>query len=264
MTGWRIEGEASAFDPKLFDNGEKEILGRRGNFDSEAAADILLAQAAAPKHLARRLLKEFVHENPTDQQVNHYAQRLLDNKWQIKPVLREMLGSNLFFSRWAYRSRIKSPVELVVGAAWAVGGKVSTDFLRDQATRLGQTLLSPPNVKGWPGGETWINSNTVLLRFNFALAIATQRNNNEFVRRSDLDTWLTKNEIKSADDVLDYYARLLLDGQLPLEAQSKFLDYMNRDGRNMPVPFKLTADMVNTKVRGLLHLMMTMPEYQLA
>jgi uncharacterized protein (DUF1800 family) len=259
MTGWRIEGEGSTFDPKLFDDGEKQILGHRGNFDSEAAADILLAQPAAPKHLAQRLLKEFVHADPTDEQVNHYAQRLLDNKWEIKPVLREMLSSNLFFSRWAYRSRIKSPVDLVVGAAWAVGGKVSTDFLRDQATRLGQTLLSPPNVKGWPGGETWINSNTVLLRFNFALAIATQRNNNEFVRRSDLDTWLAKNEIKSADDVLQYYSRLLLDGQLPIDAQSKFLDYMNRDGRNKPVPFKLTADMVNTKVRGLLHLMMTMP-----
>jgi uncharacterized protein (DUF1800 family) len=264
FTGWRVEGEASAFDPKLFDDGEKEILGKRGNFDSESAIDLLLAQPAAPKYLARNLLKEFVHPEPTLEQVKHYAQRLIDHKWEIKPVLSEMLASRMFFSHWAYRSRIKCPVELVVGAAWAVGGKVSADFLREQSTRLGQTLLAPPNVKGWPGEETWINSNTMMLRFNFALAIATQRNSNELVRRSELETWLKNKQIKNADDVLTYYSRLLLDGQLPTDAQAKFLDYLNRDARNRPAPFKLTADTINTKVRGLLHLMMTMPEYQLA
>ena len=33
--------------------------------------------------------------------------------------------------------------------------------------QLGQDLLSPPNVKGWPGGEAWINSTTLLARKQF-------------------------------------------------------------------------------------------------
>jgi uncharacterized protein (DUF1800 family) len=40
---------------------------------------------------------------------------------------------------------------------------------------MGQNILMPPNVKGWDGGESWINANTVMLRFNFGEALATQR-----------------------------------------------------------------------------------------
>src|SRR5262249_47307880 len=38
---------------------------------------------------------------------------------------------------------------------------------------MGQSLFAPPNVKGWPGALTWLNTSTVLERNNFALALAT-------------------------------------------------------------------------------------------
>ncbi|MEO6437224.1 MAG: DUF1800 domain-containing protein [Tepidisphaeraceae bacterium] len=263
FTGWRVSEEKAVFNPRLFDDGEKEIFGRKGKFDSESAVDVLLAQPAAAKYLASNLLKEFVHPQPTPEHVDHYARRVIVHDWNIKPLLREMLLSRLFFSDWAYRARIKSPVELTVGAALAMGGKVSTDFLRESSLRLGQNLLNPPNVKGWPGDTVWINSNTVLLRFNFAMQMATQRQR-EFVRKAELNDWLKDNDIKSDADVLNHLALLLLDGQMPDEARSKFIDYMNRDAKNETKAFKLSADSINSKVRGLMHMMMTMPEYQLA
>jgi hypothetical protein len=263
FTGWRVSEEEASFDEKQFDEGEKEVLGRKGKFDSESAVDVLLAQPAASKYLARNLLKEFVHPEPSDEHVEHYAKRLVDASWKVKIVMREMLASRLFFSDWAYRARIKSPVELAVGSALALGGKVSTDFLRDQATRLGQNLLNPPNVKGWPGGEAWINSNTVLLRFNFAMQMATQRQR-EFVRNSALDRWTKDNNIKDANDVLDHLAVLLLDGEMGSGTREVFQHYMNRDDKNEYKAFKLTPGSINSKVRGFMHMMMTMPEYQLA
>jgi hypothetical protein len=33
---------------------------------------------------------------------------------------------------------------------------------------MGQTLFAPPNVKGWPGGRSWLNTSTLLARNNFA------------------------------------------------------------------------------------------------
>jgi uncharacterized protein (DUF1800 family) len=264
FTGWKINGEEEKvyFDRKQFDDGEKTILGQTGKFDSESAVDLLLSQPIAPKHLAKNLLKEFIHPQPTDEHIEHYAKRLIAHEWDVKKVMREMLSSRLFFSDWAYRARIKSPVELAVGAALAMGGKVSTDFLRESTIRLGQNLLNPPNVKGWPGDKTWINSNTVLLRFNFAMQMATQRQR-EFVRKSAIDDWLEQNKIKSADDVIDHFAAVLLDGELPDEAREKFVDYMNLDSKNNEKPFKLSGETINSKVRGLLHMMMTMPEFQL-
>src|SRR5439155_4358420 len=89
FTGWRVQEEQATFDSKQFDDGEKEILGQKDRFDSESAIDLILAQPAAPKHLARNLLVEFVHPDPLDEHVDHYAKRLLEHQWDVKLVLRE-------------------------------------------------------------------------------------------------------------------------------------------------------------------------------
>ena len=70
--------------------------------------------------------------------------------------------------------------------------------------------------------------------------------------------------LDSADDVLNHFSLFLLDGGLPAEARTTLLEYMNRDPKGAAKPFKLTAETVNTKARGALHMMMTMPEFQLA
>jgi Protein of unknown function (DUF1800) len=37
---------------------------------------------------------------------------------------------------------------------------------------MGQHLFAPPNVKGWPGGPSWLNTFTMLERNNFAGSLA--------------------------------------------------------------------------------------------
>jgi uncharacterized protein (DUF1800 family) len=263
FTGWHIDGDHSVFNKAQFDDGEKTIFGKTGHFDSDAAIDLILDQPQASKHLARRILRAFVHPDPTDEVISHYAQRLVEEKWEVAPIMREIFLSRLFFSDWAYRSTIKSPVQLTVGAVAAVGGKVSTTFLRDQTGKMGQSLLMPPNVKGWDGEEAWINANTVLLRFNFGLSLATQRGD-DFAQRADLNGWLQKHNLKTADDILDHYLRLLLDGNVAKEARAELLDFLNHGPHDQPKPFVLTPDTMNSKVRGLQHLIMAMPEFQLA
>jgi len=265
FTGWQLKDNEPIFTKEQFDSGEKTILGKTGNFDSESAIDVILQQPAAPKFLARHLLAEFVHPTPGDEQVAHYAQRLLDLNWEIKPVVREMLSSRMFFSEWAYRSKIKSPVELVVGACHAIGGKVSDQFLRDQTSKMGQSLLYPPSVKGWDGQEMWINANTVLLRFNVGLALAEQ-GNNAFAVRADLESDLATHKIKSTQQIVDHFARVMLDGKVDTESRKKLLDYIKRDTKSKPGSSMMMMDeSANSgKVRGMLHLMMSMPEYQLA
>ncbi|MGH7215076.1 MAG: DUF1800 domain-containing protein [Tepidisphaeraceae bacterium] len=264
FTGWQIQGDKGRLNPSLFDDGEKEIFGKRDRIDAEGAVDLLLERPTAPKFIARKLLREFVHPAPTDAMIDHYGRRLVASKWEVKPVLREMLASRLFFSDWAYRSRIKSPIELSVGAVAALGGKVNTGFVRDSSAKMGQDLLFPPNVKGWDGGEAWINANTVLMRFNFGLSLATQRNN-EFARPSDIQAWISRHNIKSAEDAVDQYCRLFLDGEVTADVREKFVAYLKSDPKgNVQEKIKLDPGMINSKVRGLLHLIMSTPEYQLA
>jgi hypothetical protein len=267
FTGFVIQGDKGVLDPRRFDDGEKTIFGQKGKFDADGAIDLLLSQPSAGPFLARKLLREFVHPQPSDEMVQHYGARLVALKWEIKPLLTEMLTSRLFFSDFSYRSRIKSPVELAVGAAASLGGKINTDWLRDQTTKMGQELLYPPNVKGWDGDEAWINANTVLLRFNFGLSLATQRRG-EFAKPSDLQGWIERHHVKTADDVITAYGNLLLDGELPPNLRPKLLAYLNetphKDKHKKPPAFTVTPRTINSKVRGLLHLLMSTPEYQLA
>jgi uncharacterized protein (DUF1800 family) len=264
FTGWSLKGTEASFDPKQFDDGSKEIFGQHGTFNDEQAVGLLLTQPAAPRFIARSLLKEFVHPHPTEEQVNHYAGLVVAHDWEIKPVLQEMLTSRLFYSEWAYRAKIKSPVDIVIGGAKGLpGAKPTTSFLRDATAKMGQNLLYPPTVKGWDGEESWINANTVLLRFNFGLALAEQRGQ-DFAARADLDAWLKKHDLKSADDIINHFTRLYLDGRISGEANAKLQQYVANDPSKKPKPFELTPISVSTKIRGILHLIMSMPEFQLA
>ena len=102
-----------------------------------------------------------------------------------------------------------------------------------------------------------------MLRFNFGQEIATQRLN-EFAKKSDMESWLMKHNLKTSGDIVNHYAKLLLDGELDQATRETFVSYMNHGPKNEPAPFVLDKDILNNKVRGLLHLMMAVPEYQLA
>ncbi len=270
FTGWRLEGDdkhkRAEFRKDDFDDGEKTIFGQKGKYDSESAVDLLLTRPAAPKHLARKLLRDFVRPEPTDEQVEHYAKRLVDLKWEIKPVLREMLGSRLFYSEWAYRSRVKSPVELCVGAALSVGGgsKAKANYLRDQMERMGQKLLFPPNVKGWDGDTNWINANTVITRFNFAMNLYKSENY-IFEDTADLPQQMREKGDVTPEAIVKYFADLLLDGRLPEARRRELQTFMPQYGDKPPVEkFDLNDGRAQAKVRSVVHLMTTSPAYQLA
>ena len=138
----------------------------------------------------------------------------------MQSALREMLTSRLFFSDWAYRARIKAPVELAVGAGLAMGGKVSTDFLREATTRLGQNASQSAERQRLAGARR--GSTPTRCCCGSTSRCRWRRNGSaEFVRKAELDDWLKENKIKSAEDVIDHFAAVLLDGQLPDEARGE-------------------------------------------
>ena len=262
FSGWLITGgPQGVFDKARWDEGEKTVFGQKGAYNDEQAVDVILAHAQAPKYIAWRLLSTFVHPQPAQEHIDHYAGRLVAHQWNVGNVLKEIFASRLFYSDWAYRSIIKSPVDLCVGSAIAIGGVPRAEFLRQMCAAMGQSLLYPPDVSGWKGGQTWINANTVMVRFRFGMELARQ-GFGEFAN-SPLYQDLEKQEIKTSPKVVNYFGELLLDADLPAEARGKFLDYMNRDAKNQPAEFVFEPGYVQQKVRGLVQMMLSMPHYQL-
>ena len=169
-TGWSLAPQSGEFKwrPFAHDPGEKMVLGRSGNFDGDAVLDILLAQAATAEFIVGKLWREFVSPQPDVKTVGRIAQRFRDSGYEIRVALRELLLSDAFWAPEQRATLVKSPVDLVVGTlrqfGFETGDPLPFVFTLRQ---LGQDLFGPPNVKGWPGGEAWINSSTLLARKQF-------------------------------------------------------------------------------------------------
>ncbi len=263
----KFAGEAADLNEDVHDDGEKVLFAgkpyeSRGNFNDEQAVDAILKHPAAPRFIARRLLQTFVHREPQDEHVEHYAARLLHHDWHIGSVLKEMLKSRLFHSDLAHRSRVKSPIELAVGACNATSAMPRSGFLRQATTQMGQQLLYPPNVAGWDGGEAWINATTVIERFRFCRDLG-EHGFNSFVE-SRLHDYLQEAKLQDADDVIDALAVLMLDGDISDDLRGRMRDYMSLNRENKPEDFKLDGRRYNDKVRGLVQLLASSPVYQLA
>ncbi len=170
FTGWSIDRDSGTFVFRRFihDDGTKTVLGRSGNLDGDDVLDILLAQPATAEFITRKLWREFVSPDPDAATVTRIANRFRSTRYDIKVVLYELLTSDAFYAKENRGVLIKSPIDLVVGALKQFDLKPTEPIpFAVAAAAMGQNLFSPPNVKGWPGGEVWINSSTLLARKQF-------------------------------------------------------------------------------------------------
>jgi uncharacterized protein (DUF1800 family) len=167
FTGWSIDRDTGEF---LFrrgahDPGVKTVLGKSGAWDGDAVLDILLAHPATARFLVQKLWREFISPEPDAAEVERLAAGFVQSRYDIRAVMRALLLSPAFFALENRGTLVKSPIELVLGTVRTF--QVETPSMRPAVAAsalLGQNLLAPPNVKGWPGGNAWINSATLLGR----------------------------------------------------------------------------------------------------
>jgi uncharacterized protein (DUF1800 family) len=149
----------------LHDDGVKAVLGRSGRLDGDAVLDILLARPETAEFVTAKLWREFVSPDPDAKEIARIARRFRESSYDIKVAVRELLLTDAFYAPANRGVLVKSPVEVVVGTLRQLDLAPGTTLpFAIAAAGMGQNLMSPPNVKGWPGGETWINTTTLLAR----------------------------------------------------------------------------------------------------
>ncbi|MEK6234954.1 MAG: DUF1800 domain-containing protein [Planctomycetales bacterium] len=223
FTGWEVRRDKFYFTSYRHDRKPKTFLGRTGDFGGEDAVRIVLAQPAAPRFIARKLIHFFMFDEPSvpDSLLDPLAAQLRENDFRIQPVLETILGSNLFFSEHSVARKVRSPVELATGLLRSLEGTFNTHRLAESTRELGQGLFYPPNVKGWDGGRTWINSSTLLGRANLArqLALGDEANYGE----GGLDGVVEKHGVAQPERLVDWLSELLLAAPLPKDARSRLV-----------------------------------------
>ena len=174
FTGWSVEPETGEFRvrPFLHDSGEKTVFGRGGELDGDNVLDLLLARPETSRFIAAKLWREFVSPAPANEReradLERVARTFRETGYSISAALRDLLLSEAFWAPANRGALVKSPADLVVGTLrqFRIDYSDSLPFILVMG-QLGQDLLAPPNVKGWPGGEAWISSKTLLARRQF-------------------------------------------------------------------------------------------------
>lgn len=170
FTGWSVDPDAGEFRFRrgIHDDGEKVMFGVRGRLNGDDVVTLLLRQPATAEFVVSKLWREFVSPVPDTNAVRQLAQVWRDANYEIKPLMRAMLLSEAFWAPGSRASLVKSPVDLVIGSLRQFGFSVEDPAPFAVILRqLGQDLFNPPNVKGWPGGDAWLNTTTLLARKGF-------------------------------------------------------------------------------------------------
>lgn len=166
FTGWGFDKEGNFRERKnLHDEGTKNFLGKTGNFTGSDVLNIILEQKTTAKFITTKIYKFFVNENVDENIVNKLSDNFYQSGYDIKKLMTEIFSSSWFYDKKNIGNRIKSPIELMAGMMRTLPMNIQNpENLIVYQKLLGQMLLYPPNVAGWPNGKSWIDSSTLMLR----------------------------------------------------------------------------------------------------
>jgi uncharacterized protein (DUF1800 family) len=186
FTGWTIreprQGGGFEFNERIHDRGEKHVLGVTipaggGMSDGLKVLDILARNPATAHFISKSLAIRFVSDNPPEELIQKMAATFEKTDGDLREVMLTMLRAPEFWDEANFRSKIKSPFEMVASAVRAVNGDV--DFaqgLMNQLNQLGEPLYRKLEPTGYSNaGADWANSASLLARMNFGMALARGR-----------------------------------------------------------------------------------------
>ena len=226
------------YKPEDHDNGEKVFLGHKGNFNGEDIVDIIVKKPATARFIARHLYNFFVDDEvpvpswkevpPKDPvAIQAIAEAFVESKFDLRSTLRVIFNSDFFKDEKVWFSKIKSPVEVVVGTLRLVGDyqtpKPGITEIAQASGFMGQDVLDPPSVEGWHTGQEWINSGSLLVRINF---VADRVGNIDLPGVKSIIAQLSSRESVSAEEFVDACLSIMGVGRLLKETRSELVSHV--------------------------------------
>ena len=199
FTGWTHDGVEYVYAARQHDEDEKAVFGQRGNFNGDDIIELLMRHPACAPYISGRMYLYFVGADPEPDVQASLGDVLRQKDYDLRPLLRVILRSQAFYSHKRIGGNIKSPVQLLVGTMRLLeAGVLNAPQTRRELEKMGQIPFEPPNVKGWPGtydGRKWINTATLLARYNLAIRLVDRARGG--LRGDDspdklVDTWLAR------------------------------------------------------------------------
>jgi uncharacterized protein (DUF1800 family) len=282
FTGWRFSLKEGKVPRARFfveadehDNGSKLIYGQQANFSGEDVIAIICARRATAPFLVRKLFEFFVYplaDTAEDKAtIDRFADVYFNNDHSLKELVRAIFTSDEFFGQRARFALVKSPAELIAGTirmlatSYNPGTLDQSDFdLFDQFRRMGLELLSPFDVSGWKLNLGWLNTSTALERFNFANGLMSNRDFSKGAIGARVRNEALKAHVDpSPETTVRNFLQLLGPLQVSDDAVQMLAAYLQTDDDGSQIAWTVSDDTIDKQVRGLVYLMLCLPEYQL-
>jgi uncharacterized protein (DUF1800 family) len=166
FTGWQFRGNGEFFfNERQHDAGNKTFFGKTGNFTGEDILQMLLENKQTARFITSKIYRYFVNDTPDETIIAVLSEQFYRSGYDIAQLMKSIFTADWFYQPSAIGSRIKSPVELLVGMQQTFGIQFQESQNQIFLQRvLGQLLLYPPSVAGWKEGRNWIDSSSLLFR----------------------------------------------------------------------------------------------------
>nr|WP_309242862.1 DUF1800 family protein [Lichenibacterium sp. 6Y81] len=184
ITGWTFAGREGrigepgvfTFDAAWHEPGDQTVLGRvypGGGFgQGEAALNDLARHPATARHVATKLVRHFVADDPPPAAVERIAAVFTERDGDLRAVASALVDLPEAWS--APMAKVRSPADLVIAVARLTGAP-----LRDPGPTLGalhtlgQPLWEPPGPNGYPDtAADWASPENMKLRLDLCAAAA--------------------------------------------------------------------------------------------
>ncbi|MCB0514682.1 MAG: DUF1800 domain-containing protein [Chitinophagales bacterium] len=279
LTGWKAYlCNAPFFYPPHHDNGQKTIFGQTGNWHYDEVHNLIFTQRSAQmaQHIAEKVYKHFVFPETNEAIIDELAQTLLENDFEIHPMLRQLFKSEHFFEESLLGAKIKSPYDMFMQLLRVCELKFDQNFNQNEINAIdywtaitGQQLFSPINVAGWPGHEAWITEHLLVNRWRLSADLfAWMVYNDNFPNQEHFRTW-AKNLSNNATDpefITQRIVETLFNVNLSAEAQKTAVEIFKA---NIPINYylnnfwSLDYESAPFQVLLLLQHLYKLPEFQL-
>lgn len=176
-------GRSGLFLQSNWDSGSKTFMGKTGNWRYTDIISILFSERSdqIALYICEKIYRAFVYDTPDRVIIRALADEFKKN-WEIKPMLMRLLKSAHFFDKVNIGAMYKSPIDYILGSLHMMNITHIPDFalkemsrfnrdVSNRLTSLGQSIFNPPNVKGWPGGRTWVSTSTISQRHKLMIDI---------------------------------------------------------------------------------------------
>ncbi|MEM1408250.1 MAG: DUF1800 domain-containing protein [Bacteroidota bacterium] len=170
FTGWQVnKGGKFFFNTKQHDFGDKTIFGKTGDWNGDDIIDFILDNPRTAEFITTKVYSYFVNETINEDRIQQLSKTFFESNYNIQSLLEAIFLADWFYESHNVGTKISSPIELIVRYRRLFDLQVKDKelWLRTQKV-LGQMIFNPPNVAGWPGGQTWIDSSSLLFRMNLA------------------------------------------------------------------------------------------------